>query len=135
MKKVLFTLAMVLAFAVSASAATQEVGPVTMDVPDGWTIQNQGPVGIVISPSQDAVLTVLSAPSQGVDAKEIAENGSRAVNGSAPEADGDAWVFSFEKDGANGVIRVSSHGDQAVVCTMLGENPDLMKASRSVKLK
>lgn len=33
---------MVLAFAVSASAAVKEVGPVTVDAPEGWTTQVQG---------------------------------------------------------------------------------------------
>lgn len=42
MKKVLFAAAMVLAFAVSASAAVKEVGPVTVDAPEGWTTQVQG---------------------------------------------------------------------------------------------
>lgn len=135
MKKVLLALAMVLTFAVSASAAVQEVGPVTIDVPEGWTAQQQGPAVMLIAPGQDAVLTVVSGPAQGTSAKEIAENGAKAVNGKDLKAEGDAWSFSFSQSGAEGMMLVSVQKDQAVVCTMIGDNPELMKAAKSVKLK
>lgn len=42
MKKLITALVMVLAFAVSASAAVKEFETVKMDVPEGWVTQAQG---------------------------------------------------------------------------------------------
>ena len=42
---------------------------------------------------------------------------------------------SASHSGAQGLIRVSVQKDQAVICTMIGENPELMEIARSVKLK
>ena len=125
MKKVLFAAAMVLAFAVSASAAVKEVGPVTVDVPEGWTTQVQGPASIVLAPHQKS----------GATAQTLAENASKGMGGKDLKADGDGWVYAFSHSGAQGLIRVSVQKDQAVICTMIGENPELMEIARSVKLK
>ena len=132
MKKVLFAAAMVLAFAVSASAAVKEVGPVTVDVPEGWTTQVQGPASIVLAPDQKSVVTVALAPAS---AQTLAENASKGMGGKDLKADGDGWVYAFSHSGAQGLIRVSVQKDQAVICTMIGENPELMEIARSVKLK
>ena len=135
MKKVLFAAAMVLAFAVSASAAVKEVGPVTVDVPEGCTTQVQGPASIVLAPDQKSVVTVALAPASGATAQTLAENASKGMGGKDLKADGDGWVYAFSHSGAQGLIRVSVQKDQAVICTMIGENPELMEIARSVKLK
>ena len=135
MKKLLFAVAMVLAFAVSAVAAVKEVGQVTVDVPAGWTTQVQGPASIVIAPDQKAVVTVALAPASGATAQTLAETAAKGMNGKDLKADGDGWVFAFSHSGATGSVRTSVQNDQAVIRTMIGENPELIKIARSVKLK
>lgn len=136
MKKLVLAAVMVWAFASVASAAVREFNEVTVDVPDDWTVQEQGPMVLLIAPGQTSAVTVVVAPSQGMDAKQIAETGSRSVNGSSVKDEGNGvWSFTFEASGQKGTMLVSSAGDKGVVCTLVGDHPQLMEIGRSVRAR
>ena len=135
MKKFVMSLVMVLAFAVSASAAVQEFETVKMDVPEGWATQAQGPVTAAIAPDQSKGVTVIVAPAQGQDAKAIAETGSKAVNGTDHRAEGDGWMFNLDQTGQKGSMLVRVAKDQAMVITLIGEGPEVLKVAKSVEFK
>lgn len=135
MKKLIMALAMVLAFAVSASAAVKEFETVKMDVPEGWATQAQGPVTAAVAPDQTQSVTVIVAPAQGRDAKTSAEIGAKAVNGTDLRAEGDGWMFNFDQNGHKGSMLVRVVKDQAMVITMIGEGPEVMKTAKSVEFK
>lgn len=126
---------MVLAFAVSASAAVQTIGSIKADVPDGWTTQEQGPIAVIIAPDQQSVVTVAVGPAQGQTAKAIAETGSKSINGTDLKADGDAWTFNFAQSGQTGSMLVRVVNDQAYVVSMIGDNPALKAIARSIQPK
>ena len=89
----------------------------------------------MLAPDQKSVVTVALAPASRATAQTLAENASKGMGGKDLKADGDGWVYAFSHSGAQGLIRVSVQNDQAVICTMIGENPELMEIARSVKLK
>lgn len=135
MKKLWMTVVLVLAFAVSASAAVKEFEACTVDVPDGWITQAQGPVAIIASPDGGEAVTLIVAPSQGQDAKTIAETGAKSVNGTDLRADGDAWTFKFDQSGQKGTMRVWVVGDKAVIGTLMGDTGKLMDILKTVQVK
>ena len=109
MKKLITALVMVLAFAVSASAA--------------------------VAPDQSRGVTVIVAPAQGQDAKTIAETGAKAVNGTDLRAEGDGWMFNFDQNGQKGSMLVRVAKDQAMVITLIGEGPEVLNTAKSVEFK
>ena len=135
MKKLITALVMVLAFAVSASAAVKEFETVKMDVPEGWVTQAQGPVTAAVAPDQSRGVTVIVAPAQGQDAKTIAETGAKAVNGTDLRAEGDGWMFNFDQTGQKGSMLVRVAKDQAMVITLIGEGPEVLNTAKSVEFK
>lgn len=135
MKKLVMSLVMVLAFAVSASAAVKEFDSVKMDVPDGWVTQAQGPVVAAVAPDQSMGVTVIVAPAQGQDAKAIAETGAKAVNGTDLKAEGDGWMFKFDQNGQKGSMLVRVAKDQAMVITMIGDGAEPLRVAKTVELK
>ena len=131
MKKLITALVMVLAFAVSASAAVKEFETVKMDVPEGWVTQAQGPVTAAVAPDQSRGVTVIVAPAQGQDAK----TGAKAVNGTDLRAEGDGWMFNFDQNGQKGSMLVRVAKDQAMVITLIGEGPEVLNTAKSVEFK
>ena len=106
-----------------------------MDVPEGWITQAQGPVTAALAPDQSRGVTVIVAPAQGQDAKTLAEAGAKAVNGTELRAEGDAWMFDFDRNGQKGSMLVRVDKDQAMVITLIGEGPEVMNTALSVKLR
>lgn len=135
MKKFVMALALVLAVAASASASVMEFESISMDVPDGWITQTQGPVTAALAPDQARGVTAIVVPAQGQDAKTLAEAGAKAVNGTELRAEGEAWMFNFDQNGQKGAMLVRVDKDQAMVITLIGDGPDVMSTALSVKLR
>lgn len=135
MKKCVMALALVLALTASASAAVMEFESITMDVPEGWITQTQGPVTAALAPDQTRGVTVIVVPAQGQDAKTLAEAGAKAVDGTDLRAEGEAWMFNFDRNGQKGAMLVRVDRDQAMVMTLIGEGPEVMSTAMSVKLR
>lgn len=128
-------LMMSLALATSAAAAVQEFETVSMDVPEGWSTQSQGPVTVAAAPDQSRGVTVIVVPAQGRDAKTLAEAGAKAVNGTNLRAEGDAWMFNFDQNGQKASMLVRVDRDQALVVTLVGEGPEVINTAMSAGLR
>ena len=135
MKSRIMSLVMVLAFALPASAAVKEFDSFTMDVPDGWLVHSQDPVVVAASLDTESVITVVVTPSQGMSAKELAETAAQGINGTDLKADGDAWSLQFENEGQKGTMVIRVEKEQAIICTLIGQDPALAGIPGSVTLK
>lgn len=136
MKKILLTLALVLGVVTTAHAAVQEFQDVKADVPEDWMVQEQGPMVLLIAPTKDSVVSILCAPSEGMTAKQIAENGANATKGTPvkKEANG-AYSFTFEAEGQKGKMTVSEKAGKALAITSGGPHPMVDKVVKSVTFK
>lgn len=134
MKKLILTLGLILIMATAAGAAQRQFSSLTVDVPEGWTVQEQGPMVLVIAPGQKAVAGLVVGPAKGMSSRELAETSAKAVKSSEVRDEGDGYYsVAYENNGQKGVMLIRAVNDKAVVCTLMGEHPQLMDVARSVQ--
>lgn len=131
MKKFALSLVFVMAFAGSAFAEVKEFVHMRIDVPAGWETQEEGSAVAIRQADENHVL-VLAFPAEGKTAKEIAEAMLAGANGKEFKAEGDGFLFDVEQEGAKVQVYSIVSKDTAVVITMMGSSPDLMKIAKSV---
>ena len=140
MKKRILTMALALACLAFASAALAETftgGSVTTEVPSGWTTMYNEPTkqAIVASPKEECVASIQVIPTDGKDAKQLAEMLSGQLKGSTPEAlDNGGYFFTADAGGVPMGITVVTSDNKALVFMEIGETskyPDELKAIRA----
>lgn len=136
MKKIVLTFALVLGLSSASYAAVQEFKDVKADIPEGWQVQEQGPMVLVVAPSNDAMVSIMVAPADGMNAKQIAESGSKSVSGSPVKDEGNGkYSFTFESQGQKGKMLVMEKGGKGLVVTSAGQNPALDGIANSAQFK
>lgn len=135
MKRIAFTLALIVLFAFTAHAQVKEFTSVTVDVPDGWTSAEQGPMVMLMSADQQSVITLAVAPAGEQSAELIARKTSEALKGTAPVAEGDGWYFTFTAEGQDGAMLIRVVDKQAIVATLMGKDKELLPTAKSIALK
>lgn len=133
MKKLLVALAIVLAMAGTAGAKTFDT--LSVDVPAGWTDMAQGGGVVVSAPDQASMVVLAAGPADGKNAKELAEMTAAAIKGTTPRAEGNGYVVRFSNQGQEGSMFILVEKNTAIVATMIGEHPDLLKIAKSAKPK
>ena len=140
MKKRILTLALTLAclaLALPALAETFTGGSVTSEVPAGWTTMYNEPTkqAILASPQEECVASIQIIPTDGKDAKQLAEMLAEQLKGSKPEAlDNGGYFFTADAGGVPMVINVVTSSNKALVFMEIGETgkyPDELKAIRA----
>lgn len=97
----LSSLALVLFLALHGSAAAQDFGTFSMDVPEDWTASaGEGGTVAAIAPKNEAAVTISAQKLEGVSPEEGVRILARELGGSEPQetADGE-YTFGFVRNG------------------------------------
>ena len=115
----------VLAFACTAWADIQEFRYFSLDVPEEWSVSEEGAAVTVTAPDKSASLSITADDPKGKTIAELAEEYSRELNATAPERnndDGDdeegGESYSFEFN--NGVSQAVINGDEEMYLLIIG---------------
>ena len=116
---------------VALFAAVQDFGAYTVDVPDGWTAEQDGETVGIVKNDNSAAVSITYDSTDGASTQEIAEAFVQALNGKNLQGEGDA--FTFEMTNANGVdskcFVFAENGKYAlVVATGIENAPDEISA-------
>jgi nitrogen regulatory protein PII-like uncharacterized protein len=138
MKKIILALSVsiVLLFACCASAGVTKFKNFSVDVPDGWTAEDdgEGTVSLVSSDSKAAV-TISMADNEGMSAKEIAEAFREELKGGAlkPTAN-DGFAFKYtNENGIDGMCVVITDKKDFLAITGTGDDPAIDAIVSSIK--
>ena len=131
MKRLSLAVLFVALFAAVAFAAVQDFGAYTVDVPDGWTAEQDGETVGIVKNDNSAAVSITYDSTDGASTQEIAEAFVQALNGKNLQGEGDA--FTFEMTNANGVgskcFVFAENGKYAlVVATGIENAPDEISA-------
>jgi hypothetical protein len=130
---------MVMCLAGAASAKVRKFGFIrcSVDVPNGWTVEEDREnytVGLT-APDASAAVSLSGFEDAGMSLEEAAEQMSEEMNGTKPERkSGNSFAFTYENE--NGIAgRASVSGDEKfmVVITVTGEHGDVDKIIDSLE--
>jgi uncharacterized membrane protein len=141
MKKVfalLLALSMVvmcLAGAASAKVRKFDFIKCSVDVPNGWDVEeDEENYTVTLTAPDESAITLSAIEGEGVALKDAAQQLSEQLNGTTPEANGDVYTFSI--DNGNGVISnvvVSGDEEFIVFVTVTGEHEDIAGVIESIE--
>jgi hypothetical protein len=141
-KKFLACFAVVLfsaVFAVAGSeAAKKNFGAITADVPDGWTVEDSDEQITFMAPGNEAALTIIAGATEGAPLKDIAQELSKELGGSAPKESDGGYGFSFKTpEGIECPTFITADEDLGMyMCIMVaGEHPQMEALIDSIAYK
>ena len=116
MKRVMLMM-LVLCMSSCASAEMIETKYFSLDVPDGWTVNEEGNVITVTAGDKSGSLSITADSPNGKTIAQLAEEYSASLNGTAPEEDEDGgYAFEFN----NGVSQAVIDGDEDLYMLIIG---------------
>ncbi len=121
MKRLFLALTLVAVFAFSAFAGVQDFGKFTIDVPDGWTAEQDGETVGIVKDDNSAAMSISVDTTDGASLKEIADEFFKELNGKNLQADNNVYTFEFTN--ANGVVSkaiLSGEGSQYCLFVITG---------------
>ncbi len=101
MKRLFVALTLVALFAATAFAGVQDFGKFTVDVPEGWTAEQDGETVGIVKNDNTASASITVDGTDGASLKEIADAFVEALNGKNLQAVDGSYQFEF--DNQNGV--------------------------------
>ena len=102
MKRLLTALTLVAIFAAASFAGVQDFGKFTIDVPEGWTAEQDGETVGIVKNDNSAAMSISVDSLDGASLKECADEFVKALNGKNLQlADG---TYTFDFTNANGVL-------------------------------
>ena len=119
MRKVLAVFAVVLLLEAGAYAEIQEFRYFSLDVPEDWSIGENGAEVVITAPDKSASLSITADDPKGKTIAELAEEFSRELHGTATvkdEEDGESYSFEFN----NGVSYAVIDGDEEMYLLIIG---------------
>jgi hypothetical protein len=128
-------------FAVPALGAVREFENTSIDVPEGWQVEEQREDGgvILISPGSSAALTVSVAAgdAEGGDSKTYAETLSDGQKGTVPRDVGNGrYAFTIRNEyGKLGYVSAWVDEDTGFAVMAMGKHPELEGVVASVKIR
>ena len=110
-----------------AWAEVQEFDWFSVDVPRGWTAEQQGATVVVAAGDEAVSVSIAVAPMGAASLEELAWALSAQMDGTEPELDDDVWAFTFtdlagvesaafliEGDGEHYIVASVSGWDDAI---------------------
>ncbi len=95
-KRILSILCLVVALtAAPAWARVQKFDYFSLDVPRGWTAEQQGATVVVAAEDKPVSVSIAVAPMGAASLEELAYALSAQMDGTEPEFDDDVWTFTF----------------------------------------
>ena len=101
MKRLLIALTLVAIFAAASFASVQDFGKFTIDVPEGWTAEQDGETVGIIKNDNTASMSITVDTLDGASLKECADAFAKELNGKNLTFADDTYQFEFSN--ANGV--------------------------------
>ena len=131
MKRLVLAAVLALALTTAAFAGVQDFGNFTVDVPAGWTAEQDGETVGIVKNDNTASMSITVDATEGATIKELADAFVDALNGRNLKADG--GNYTFEMTNANGVDSkafLSGEGGKyaLIVVTGLENAPDEISA-------
>ena len=117
--KTLAALMMMFLLAGAAYAEIQEFRYFSLDVPESWSVSEEGAAVTVTAPDKSASLSITADNPHGKTIARLAEEYSRKLKGTAPvkdEEDGESYSFEFN----NGVSQAVIAGDEEMYLLIIG---------------
>ena len=117
--KTLAALMMMFVLAGSAQADIQEFRYFSLDVPEDWSVSEEGAEVTVTAPDKSASLSITADNPHGKTIARLAEEYSRKLKGTVPvkdEDDGESYSFEFN----NGVSYAVIDGDEEMYLLIIG---------------
>ena len=125
----LFLAVLIFVFSADAEAATRRFGTVSVDVPDGWTVEETDDMLAFMAPDQSALFSVMLETLDGITFKEFAEGVVGQLNGSVLEEAPHMLAFSFKNEhGIDSEAILAQNRNNPNLVTMMikvGEHPQL----------
>lgn len=119
MKKFLLSLFAVILMALPAQAAMTEFSKIKIDVPSGWTSEEDAPVVALFAPNTEAAVSVAYDTTDGLTGMELSKAMSQVLNGTPPKADEHGnFVFSFTQDDITSHSILTVYGANYVMFTI-----------------
>ena len=131
-----------LSLAAVASAEVKELGGVSVDVPEGWTLaESFGGNNIIgsnnikiLAPENGVQVTISLFNINAAGAEKLAVGTSERLKGTTPQAREGGHVFSFTLGGAvDGMSFVAGKGDLLACVTRVGRDPRLRDVLASLE--
>ena len=120
MKRVMLMM-LVLCMSSCASAEMIETKYFSLDVPEGWTVSEEGNVITVTAGDKSGSLSITADHPDGKTIAQLAEEYSARLKGSEPEQDEDGgYTFEFN----NGVSQAVIDGDEDLYVLIIGTGID-----------
>ncbi len=123
MKRFVLSLALVFAFSFAAFAGVQDFGAYTVDVPEGWTAEQDGSTVNILKNDNSALLSITYDDAEGMSAADLAKAFSEQFGGSAPAKDGENYTFEFKNANgvaSTGIVAVDSGSGKFVLFVITG---------------
>ena len=129
-------LALFTVFGVSSEAKVMEFEHISIDVPDGWRVEEDKESYTVAfyAPGDAAALTISSYENEGVPLKDVTKMYMDKLNGENLMEAGDAYMFDF-KSAAGSVCTSAVMGDEKLILflTFIGRHDDFEKMIGSME--
>lgn len=131
-----FAVALALVCAGTVSAEIKTFSKMSVDVPSGWTAQEDGSVVALIAPDKSAAISIAMDSTQGMSGLDLAKVMSTHLNGSDPKADDGGFTFTFKNSqGVESTSILYAEGGEYVMFTITGKHPQIPGILDSIKEK
>ena len=123
MRKIILSIALIVVSIIPAIGEVQHYGPLTADVPSGWTVEQQGSVIVIKSLSNNASIAVAVNSLGDASLTDIAEHLYIQMSGKNLEQDEDGdYTFTFTNtSGAEGLaILTDSQEGRYILMSVTG---------------
>ena len=117
MRKLALMLVLVLCMSSCAGAEMIETKYFSLDVPEGWTVSEEGRMITVTAGDKSGSLSITADNPNGKTIAQLAEEYASRLNGTEPEQDEDGG-YTFEYN--NGVCQAVIDGDEDLYVLIIG---------------
>ncbi|MEA3284432.1 MAG: hypothetical protein U9Q00_05555 [Synergistota bacterium] len=132
----LLSLVLVLALSLSAFAATMEYPRFSIDVPDGWSVSQDGSTVTILANDKSAALTVTVEDNDGTAIKDLADAYAKQFKGTEPEVEDDVYMFGFQNDnGVDCYAVICGDDSEYILLVVIGDHPQLEGMIDSIEEK
>ncbi len=117
MRRLLLAALLIVCMSSCACAEIMEFRYFSLDVPEGWTVSEEGSMITVTAWDKSGSLSITADDPGGKSIAELAEEYAQRLNGTVPEQDEDGgYTFEFN----NGVSQAVIDGDEDLYVLIIG---------------
>ena len=124
-----------LTFGASAEAARQTFEHFSINVPAGWTVDDDRENSTVtfVAPDESAALTISAFEHGGASLDDLANALMQQLDGAGLRAFAQTYQFSFSAEGVDSLAFVAIHEAYCMFTTIIGQHADIQGMLESVQ--